>query len=165
MKSWLIALCALLLAAVTVPAAAQQVTIERDTPLYAEPRLDATQVTQLRQGADAEVVGKKGAWLNLKTAGGTGWLFSFNVRYQNQGGAGDSGTGSAASRIFGQRRSVNVTSTIGIRGLDEEDLKQATFNAEQMKQLDGYVATKQAAERAAKASGLAAESVEYMGAR
>lgn len=157
-------LAAALLAAAS--AAAQQVTLERDSPLYAEPRLDASQVTQLKLGATGEVIGKQGAWLNLKTAGGSGWLFSFNVRFPSQQtGAGDSGAGSAAGRLFGPRRSVSVTSTIGIRGIEEEDLKQASFNAEQMKLLDGYVATKEAAERRARASGLAPLSVEYVDAK
>ena len=148
------------------PAAAQQVTLERDSPLYAEARLDASQVTQLKQGATGEVVGKQGAWLNLKTAGGSGWLFSFNVRFQSQqAGSGDSGTGSTAGRLFGPRRTVAVTSSIGIRGIEEEDLKQATFNAEQMKLLDGYVATRQAAERGARASGLVPEQVDFMGTK
>jgi len=148
------------------PAAAQQVTLERDSPLYAEPRLDASQVTQLKLGATGEVVGKQGVWLNLKTAGGSGWLFSFNVRFQSQqAGSGDSGTGSTAGRLFSPRRTVAVTSSIGIRGIEEEDLRQATFNAAQMKLLDGYVATRQAAERGARASGLAPEQVDFMGTK
>jgi hypothetical protein len=147
-------------------AAAQQVTLERDSPLYAEPRLDASQVAQLKLGATGEVIGKQGAWLNLKTAGGSGWLFSFNVRFQSQAaGAGDTGAGSTAGRLFGPRRNVSVTSTIGIRGIEEEDLKQASFNAEQMKLLEGYAATRQAAEQRARGSGLAPVSVEYMDAR
>jgi hypothetical protein len=145
--------------------AAQQVTLERDSPLYAEPRLDASQVAQLKLGATGEVIGKQGAWLNLKTAGGAGWLFSFNVRFQSQPGtAGDSGAGSAAGRLFGPRRNVSVTSTIGIRGIEEEDLKQASFNAEQMKLLEGYAATRQAAEQRARGSGLAPVSVQYLDA-
>lgn len=167
LKDALLAFCMMLAAALlaAAPAAAQQVTLERDSALYAEPRLDASQVTQLKLGATGEVIGKQGAWLNLKTPGGSGWLFSFNVRFQSQlAGAGDSGAGSAAGRLFGPRRSVSVTSTIGIRGIEEEDLKQASFNADQMKLLDGYVATKQAAERGAHASGLAPASVEYMDA-
>ena len=159
----------ILLAAVLLdaaPVAAQQVTLERDSPLYAEPRLDASQVTQLKLGATGEVIGKQGAWLNLKTPGGSGWLFSFNVRFPSQqAGAGDSGAGSAAGRLFGPRGSVSVTSTIGVRGIEEEDLKQASFNADQMKLLEGYAATKQAAEQGARASGLVPVSVDYMDAK
>ena len=159
-----IMLAAVLLAAAS--AAAQQVTLERDSPLYAEPRLDAPQVTRLKLGATGEVVGKQGAWLNLKTPDGTGWLFSFNVRFQRQqAGAGDSGASSTAGRLFGSRRSASVTSTIGIRGIKEEDLKQASFNADQMKRLESYAATKEAAERRAHATGLAPASVEYMDAK
>jgi hypothetical protein len=158
-------LLAALLAAAS--AAAQPVTLERDSPLYAEPRVDASQVVQLKQGAAGEAIGKQGAWLNLKTPGGSGWIFSFNVRFQSvpaEGAEGASGVGTAAGKLFGPRRSVSVTSSVGIRGLEEEDLKQATFNAGQMKLLDGYVATKQAAEQRAKASGLAPVNVEYLGA-
>jgi len=157
-------LAAVVLAA--APAAAQQVKLERDSPLYAEPRLDASQVTQLKLGAAGEVIGKRGAWLNLKTPGGSGWLFSFNVRFPSQqAGCGDSGAGSAAGRLFGPRRNVSVTSTIGIRGIEEEDLRQASFNADQMKRLEGYAATRQAAERGARATGLTPVSVEYMDAK
>jgi hypothetical protein len=150
---------------VALPAAAQQVTLERDSPLYAEPRLEAAQVTQLKQGANGEVIGKQGAWLNLKTAGGSGWLFSFNVRFQSQKAEGGDGGGSALGRVFGPRQNVNVTAAIGIRGLDEQDLKQASFSDAQMKLLDGYTASKQAAEDGARATGLAAEKVEYLGAK
>ena len=158
------ALWAALLA--SAPVAGQQVILERDSPLYAEPRLDASQVAQLKIGATGEVIGKQGAWLNIKAPDASGWLFSFNVRFPSQqAGAGDSGAGSAAGRVFGPRRSVNVTSTIGIRGIGEEDLKQASFNADQMKLLEGYAATRQAAEEKARGSGLAPASVEYMDAK
>ena len=168
MKPTRFALRCALWAALLIPAsaAAQQVTLERESPLYAEPRLDASQVTQLKLGATGEVIGKQGAWLNLKTPAGAGWLFSFNVRFPSQQpGTGDSGAGSAAGRLFGPRRDVSVTSTIGIRGIGEEDLKQASFNAAQMKLLEGYAATKQAAERGARAAGLAPVSVDYMDAQ
>ena len=149
---------------IALPAAAQQVTLERDSPLYAEPRLEAAQVTQLKQGASGEVIGKQGAWLNLNTAGGSGWLFSFNVRFQSQKAEGGDG-GAALGKVFGPRRNVNVTAAIGIRGLDEQDLKQATFSDSQMKLLDGYAASKRAAEDGARATGLAPEKVDYLGAK
>src|SRR5689334_5018443 len=144
------ALLAVLL--VAGPVAAQQVTLERDSALYAEPRTDAPLVAQLKQGASGEVIGKQGAWLNLKTAGGGGWLFSFNVRFQSQKAGGGDG-GSALGNVFGPRRNVSVTSTIGVRGLDEHDLRQASFNDGQMKLLDGYAASKQAAEERARSNG------------
>jgi len=144
------------------PAAAEHVTLERDSALYSEPRPGAAQVAQLKQGASGEVIGKQGAWLNLKTADSTGWLFSFNVRFQNQKAEAGEGGGAALGRVFGPRRNVSVTSAAGIRGLDEEDLKQASFNAEQMKLLDDYAVSKEAAADGARATGLTPVSVEYL---
>jgi hypothetical protein len=161
---WL-SLCVTLAAALAaVPAAAQMVTLERDSPLYSEPRLESAHVTQLKQGATGDVLGKQNGWLNLKTPGGTGWLFSFNVRFPVQK-AEASESSSGLGRLFGPRRSVGVTSTIGIRGLEEEDLKQASFNSGQMKLFDSFVASKQAAEERARATGLSPAKVEYLDAR
>jgi hypothetical protein len=162
--SLLAALAAGLLAA--APAAAQKVTVEQNTPLYSEPRMESSQVAQLQQGTTGEVIGKQGVWLNLKTAAGTGWLFSFSVRFESQAAEGSSGTGSALGRVFAPRRSnVSVTSTIGVRGIEEEDLKGATFDAQQMKLLDGYAASKEAAEKGARGAGLSRTSVEYLDAK
>lgn len=144
------------------PAAAQKVTVEQNTPLYSEPRMESSQVAQLQQGTAGEVIGKQGVWLNLKTAAGTGWLFSFSVRFESQGAEGSSGTGSALGRVFAPRRGPSVTSTIGVRGIEEEDLKGATFDARQMKLLDSYVASKEAAEKSARSAGLSGRSVDYL---
>jgi len=164
MKLMLLPCLVLVVLAAAAPAAAQQVTLERDSPLYAEPRLEASQVTLLKQGATGEVVGKQGGWLNLKTPGGTGWLFSFNVRFPPQNAAGgEAASGSALGRVFSPRPSV--ASTIGIRGLDEEDLKQASFNAGQMKLLDDYATSRQAAEERSRAADLAPVNVDYLDAK
>ena len=84
------------------------------------------------------------------------------MRFQGQKAEGGDG-GSALGRVIGPRRNVSVTSAMGIRGLDEQDLKQASFNAGQMKLLDDYAATKQTAEDSARATGLAPDKVDYLG--
>jgi hypothetical protein len=161
--SLLAALAAGLLAA--GPAAAQKVTVEQNTPLYSEPRMESSQVAQLKQGAAGEVIGKQGVWLNIKTPAASGWLFSFSVRFESQGAEGSSGGGSVLGRVFAPRRGPSVTSTIGVRGIEEEDLKGATFDAEQMKLLDGYAASRDAAEKRARSAGLSPTSVEYLDAK
>src|SRR6185295_1693196 len=138
--------CVAVLAFLALPAAAaEQVTLERDSTMYAEPRIDSAQVGLLKQGTAGEVVGKNGAWLNLKTATATGWVFSFNVRFPSQ--PQDTAGGSSLGRLFAPRRTTpGVTSTIGIRGLDKEDLRQASFSPDQMRQLDQYGASREAAQ-------------------
>lgn len=154
-----------LLATVAAVAAAEPVTVERDSVLRAEPRTDAGVAGNLAKGATGDAVARQGAWVQVKSGAVTGWLYSFNVRFGavTAGSGSGSGAGSALGRVFGPRQQVNVTATIGIRGLEEEDLKQAHFDEAQMQQLDGYAASReQAAARAGK-SGLSATRVEYLG--
>jgi len=145
---------------------AERVTVERESRIHAEPRLDAPEVAVAPPGTVADVLGKGGAWLNVKTPSATGWLFSFNVRFIVKAsgtaqGSSDEGN-SAIGRLFGPRRGVNVTSTIGVRGLGKEDLRQAQFSAEQMRQLDRFASSKEAAEDSAQAKGLTAVQVDYL---
>jgi hypothetical protein len=146
--------------------AAEQVTVERESRIHAEPRLDAPEVAVAAAGTHAEVLGKSGAWLNVRTPSATGWLYSFNVRFileepgaaQAPSGAGDSAIG----RVFGPRRGINVTSAIGVRGLDKEDLRDAQFSAEEIERLDTFVVSKEAAEESARTKGLSAVQVDYL---
>lgn len=114
---------------VAAGAFAQQVTISRDSTLHAEPKADAPAVAQLKQGASAEVVGRQGAWVNVKTASGSGWMFAFNVTYPATAGAAPAASGS---------RRPPTSATIGIRGLEKEDLKNATFDSKQLDALDSF---------------------------
>ena len=146
--------------------AADQVTIERESRVYAEPRLDAPELAVAAPGTSGAVLGKSRAWLNVRMPSVTGWLFSFNVRFvakaPDTAQESSGGAESAIGRVFGPPHSVNVTSTIGVRGLDKEDLRDARFNAEQMQKLDRFAASKEAAEEKARAKGLAAAQVEYL---
>lgn len=154
-----------LLAFVAATALAEPVTLERDSVLRAEARTDAAVVTNLAKGTTGDAVARQGAWVQIKSGAVTGWLYSFNVRFGavNPGGSSGAGSGSALGRVFGPRQQVNVTATIGIRGLDEEDLKQAHFDEGQMRQLDGYAASREQAAAQAGKSGLNATRVEYLG--
>lgn len=140
---------------------AEPVTLERDSVLRTEPRTDAAVVANLAKGATGEAVARQGAWVQIKSAATTGWLYSFNVRF-GATASGD-GAGSVLGRVFGPRQRVSVTSTIGIRGLDEEDLRQARFDGGQVQQLDTFAASREQAEAHAGEAGLSAGRIEYLG--
>ena len=162
-------LCSILaMLVVAMPALAQPVTVERDSELRAEARADAPVTAKVKQGTSGEVTAKNGAWVNIKTAEGAGWVFSFNVRFGtarpgSESSAGDGGA--VLGRLVAPRTQVNVTATLGTRGLDKEDLRQASFNAEQMKLLEQYAASKESAQDGARARGLEPVRVEYLGAK
>lgn len=151
-----------LFAATTAMAFAEPVTLERDSVLRAEPRTDAAAVGNLAKGASGDAVARQGAWVQVKSGALVGWLYSFNVRFGPVAGAGDgAGGGSVLGRLFGPRQRVNVTATIGIRGLDEEDLKQARFDGGQIQVLDGFAATAEQSAAHANGAGLAASRIDY----
>lgn len=159
------ALCAIL-ATLALPAFAQQVVVEKDSDLRGAASHSAPVVGKVAQGTKGDVTDKSGAWVNLKTPDAAGWLFSFNVRYAGTGqagsGASDGGAG-VMNRLAGPRTNVSVTSTLGTRGLDKDSLRNGTFNAEQMKLLDGYATSKDAAQDGARTVGLEAARVAYLG--
>ena len=80
--------------------AAEQVTVERESRLYAEARLDAPQIGVLAPGSIAEVAGKSGAWLNVKTPSAAGWVFSFNVRFNAKPSDAAPGSSGVATRLL-----------------------------------------------------------------
>lgn len=141
---------------------AEPVTLERESVLRSEPRIDSAAVATLPNGSTGDALARQGAWVQIRSGSATGWLYSFNVRFGAAAGSGD-GAGSVLGRVFGPRQRVSVTSTIGIRGLDEEDLKQARFDESQVQLLDGYAATREQAESHAGAAGLSAARIEYLG--
>ena len=150
--------CGVIVFAIGQASAQEQAVLERDAALLSEPRNGAPVVAQLKQGASGEVIARKGAWVNLRTASGSGWLFSFNVRFQAAGTPAGAAKPSVAAP---PARRGPITATIGIRGLDEEDMRQARFDPAQMRLLDQYAASRQDSEQAARASGLAPARVEY----
>lgn len=156
------ACAALVLAVWAVATRAEPVTLERDSVLRAEPRFDGPAVAELSRGSAGEALARQGAWVQVRSGNVTGWLYSFNVRFGATAGSGD-GAGSVLGRVFGPRQRVSVTSTIGIRGLDEEDLRQARFDGGQIQQLDGFAASRDQAESHAGSAGLAAARVDYLG--
>jgi len=147
-------------------ASAEPVTVERDSVARAEPRTDSAVVANFARGVSGEALARQGAWVQVKTATATGWLYSFNVRFgAPAGSAGEgAGAGSVLGRVFAPRQKVNVTATIGIRGLDEEDLKQAQYDGGQLQALDGFAASREQAEAHAGGAGLSATRVEYLAA-
>jgi hypothetical protein len=139
--------------------AQEQVVVERDAELLAEPRSGAPTVARLKQGTTGEVIARKIPWVNLRTGSGTGWVQSFNLRFLAPGTAPAAG-GKVPVPVV-RTPTSRTTATIGIRGLDAEDMRGARFDAAQMRLLDQYAASRQDAEKTARENGLTATRVEY----
>ena len=126
--------------------------------LRAEPFADAKTIGSLNKNDSVEILGKKGAWLQVKSKKNTGWVRLLSVK---RGGA--SSSGSAISDIASGRTGTGkVVSTTGIRGLSAEELKAAKFNEDEMKKMESYAVSEGDGQKFAGAGGLNATSMSYL---
>lgn len=154
------AVLAILLAAAGV-ATAEPGTLLRDSELRAKPFGDAEVVAQLKGKDSVEIVSRKGAWAEVKSAGKSGWVRLLNVR-TGSGQRGDIGVGALAS-VF-KTGSSGTTVTTGVKGLSEEQLTNAEPNAAEAKRLGQYRENEAAARNFARQAKLEAKTVPFFDA-
>lgn len=110
-----------------------------------EPFADAKVTANFNRGDNLEILGKKGAWLQVKSNSGSGWVRLLSVK---RGSATNSNQAAGVLAVASGRAGTGqVVSTTGIRGLSAEELKAAKFNEAEVKSLESYT---QSAEQAKK---------------
>ena len=114
---------------------------------HAKPDFASPTVATFSKNAPVKVSGQQGLWFQLALDGGkTGYVRVNDVRVAY----GKAETGGAAQALFtGKASKGRVSETASVRGIDESDLKAASFNAAQLKLMESYRATPEAAEQAA----------------
>lgn len=136
-------------------------TVVRATELKDKPAVDAKTLKQLAAKTALTVVDRQGGWLRVTAQGQQGWVRLLHVSTQPPGAGGKISDLDAAKRIAtGRAGSGNIVATSGIRGLNEEQLRTAAANPEELKKLDSYAATDAQASEYARKHGLAARRVE-----
>lgn len=157
--SWLprFLMAAMLVAWIGPAFAAGSVLIRSET-LRASASASSKALAKLGKGAQVDILARKGGWIQVSANGRTGWVRLLSVR--SGGGSG----GNALSDVTGltQKRDNKVVAVAGLRGLDEEDLKKARFNAAEMKRLDSYQVSANSAEQFARQGGLQSRSVAFL---
>jgi hypothetical protein len=138
MRHWpgLPGIAVLLLA--SMGAAAMPGTLSRDESLRAQPDAAAAAVTSVRAGTVVEILERSAGWYRVRHEGSEGWLRLYWVR-----------TASPRARAPGQPlRDISagadrlrapqgqVVAGLGVRGMSEEDLAAAHFDAAQLARLE-----------------------------
>ncbi len=138
------------------------VALKRDD-IKAEPFKDADTVGAIKKGEPVSILGKKGGWLNISAEQGSGWVRILSVR------KGSAGSGNAAAEIAGvagvatgRAGTGQVVSTTGVRGLGDEDMKAAKFNAEELKKAEASAVKPDDAKQFAAQGELAARPVNWL---
>jgi hypothetical protein len=136
----------------------------RELQLKAEPATGAAVLATLPKGAKVEILGERKAWSKVRSGPATGWALSFYVMRGEP--AGEVGLGRRLSEAWslGTERRAETSATIGVRGLDEEELRSAQFDAGELERLEALPPPKDDVERFAKQGGLVPQDVQYLAA-
>lgn len=135
----------------------------RATDLKAKPYLDADTMTRLPERSAVEILVREGPWMQVKAQNKTGYVRMLQVRLsvsesaQVRKSPASSPVVTAANRPSGSRPTV----TTGVRGFDEQGLKDAQPDPAAFALMVSFAATRPQAQQFAQASPLAPRSVPY----
>jgi len=147
------------MAALTYAAVERGVALKADS-IKSQPFQDAGAVGDLKKGDGVQIVSKKGGWLQIKAPSGSGWVRMLSVKRGTGGGSSAAGElGGVAAMSTGRAGTGQITSATGVRGLSEEDLKAAKFDAAELARAEANAVSAQAAVAFASAGKLAPQKV------
>lgn len=136
----------------------------KDESLMAQPNAGAATVGKMAKGMAVEIVAKQGGWLQVQAGSGKGWVRLLSVRAGSgsSGGGGLAGVAGVAGAVTQKSDPSRVVAVAGVRGLNEEDLKNAKYNPEEVAKLEGYTVNAQQSQAFADKSGLKASKVKAL---
>jgi hypothetical protein len=134
-RGWLLAFALAALLPFSAQAQDESALVKRSTELREAPGETGRSLASLpAETALTRLGDRQGPWIRVRTAAGaTGWVHLFDVGPASRGAAAPT-SGGAAGALRGvtsfftkpsEQRSATATSTIGIRGLDAQDIAQA----------------------------------------
>jgi len=143
--------------------AAETAYTVRATDLKAKPFTDAATLSTLPERSQVEVVGRQSSWMHIRTDSASGWVKMLSLRFSSDGDSKRSGdTGLGALFNVAATGKSGSTVTTGVRGLSEENLKNAQPDPEALKALQGYTASTSTAASFAKAGKLEKKNMDYL---
>lgn len=161
MKLFISAVIVLLIAAMQPAFAVETGTALKADAIKKEPYSDAKTVAVLAVGDQVNIFRKDGGWLMIKSAKGNGWVRMLSIRK----GAAKKGRGvldSFKGLASGRAGTGKVVATTGIRGLNEEELKSAKFDANELGIAESYLTTRADAQSFANQGKLKPLSLNYL---
>lgn len=139
-------------------------TVTRDTELKAKPFIDAPTVAALTARSTVTILERRGGWLRVTSGKTEGWVRLLHVSSQPAGGRASTAQEleTAARVATGRAGTGNIAVTTGIRGLTEEQLRQAQASPEQVEQLERHAVDAAQASAYAAAHGLERRKISYL---
>jgi hypothetical protein len=158
MKTFLITASMLAMCVAAASASAAPGTVLRNDKLYSQPSAASKQAGSVAKGASVNILAKQGGWLRVASGQSTGWIRLLSVR-AGAGGLGGAGLGDVVGAATTRSDPSRVVAVAGLRGLNDEDLKQAKFNGAELAKLNTWQATPAQARSFAAQAGLKTANV------
>lgn len=136
-------------------------TVLRDENIYAQAASTSKVVASVKRGTAVDIVTKQGGWLKVKAGKTEGWIRLLSVR-SGTGGVGGAGVGDVVGAATTRSDPTRVVAVAGLRGLSEEELKQAQFNADELARLEANAVKPADAKTRAARSGLVATNIAQL---
>jgi len=151
-----------LCASLAAPVCAGQIAYTvRSTEIKQQPYTDAATVATLDEKTDVDILLRRGGWINISSAKGKGWVRMLSLRSDSTAKK-SGGSGLQSLLNVGRSGSSGVTVATGVRGLSEEDLKNAHPNPEEFEKLQKYAVNKAKAEKFARDAKLKNQQLDYL---
>jgi len=133
----------------------------RTTDIRKEAFGDAKLVGKLKAKDKVQILAKDRGWLKVKSRKGNGWVRMLSIRKGSYKKSNNEAKG-LLSVASGRAGTGKVVASTGIRGLGEEELKAAKFNAQEIKLAESYSVSKAQAQQFANAGKLVARKFNYL---
>lgn len=131
--------------------------------LKAEPFRDAKTVGSLAPGDPVEILRKRAGWFEVKSVKGGGWVRMLSIR-RGEARRGDGNAAGLLGLASGRAGTGRVVATTGIRGLSEDELKEAKYDEAEVRRVESYATSKAEAQRFASSGKLVARKTMYLSA-
>lgn len=127
--------------------------------LMAQPFIDAAKVAPVKPDQPVVIIERRGGWVNVRADGKTGWLRTLNLRLA--AGTSDIARSSRGASLL-RTGSSGRTVTTGVKGLDEESIRNAPIDRAQLAALDALAVPDSAARDAAARKRLVESKLDYL---
>jgi len=145
------------------PAAAappESAVVIRAGDLMAQPFIDAAKVGPVTAEQPVTIIERRGGWVNVQANGKSGWLRTLNLRLAT-GSSNVTRSSSKGSSLL-RTGSSGRTVTTGVKGLDEDSIRNASIDRAQLATLDGLAVPQNDARDAAARKKLVETKQDYL---
>lgn len=168
LAAWAVALTSLCAAFAASAQPADGLIVKRDTQLRSAPADNAPALAPVKANTPvSRLPERQGAYVRATVENRTGWLHMFDIGSPAASATASSGGGSNVLRglgsMFGRPSSTTVsTTTVGIRGLDANDIANAQPNTAAVTTAEGLRVSAAEAQQFAARSALRAQPVDEL---